>query len=247
MAWITGASGGIGSELCLQLADRDVAVAATSRSKDRLHALAKQSEKISVFPADVTEPATMHAIADDIEAGSGPVDLAILAAGVLKPHSPRQFDPEIYRRTCEVNYLGVVNGIAAVLPRMIRRKHGHIVILGSVVSQFGIPEVSAYGASKAALVNLAQSLKLEVESHGIAVTLVNLGTVKTPMIDELERCLPYAMSPRKAARRILDGLEQRQFEIAILRRVTTAFKIIRCLPERLAFRIVRAIIAQKDT
>ena len=181
VAWITGASGAICGEIARRLAAAGVTVAATARPSDRLYALAAESERIKAFPADVLEPEELKETVAKIESTLGPIDLALFGAGMYVPFDIRNIDLDGFHRSMALNVDGVINGVAAVLPSMLARKSGHIAIMGSLFGYAGWPENGSYGASKAAVINLAESLKLELEGTGVDVTIINPGFVDTPL------------------------------------------------------------------
>ncbi len=241
--WITGASTGIGRELALKLAAAGMNVAATARSKDKLDALAGEADRVTPLPADVTEPAALAALTQQIAADIGPIDLAILNAGTYAPlDSSKDFDAELFRKTVDVNYLGVTNAIAAVLPGMLERGRGHIAIVASVAGYRGLPKAAAYGPTKAALINLAETLKPELEPQGIRISIVNPGFVRTPMTAQNDFPMPFLMEPGDAADRIISGLENGRYEIAFPRRFVAILKTLRLLPNAAFFWVVRKFI-----
>ena len=239
VCWITGATGGIGRELALQLAGRGVKVAATARRAGDLDQLAKQNHAIFAYPADVTDAKALEAVARRIEQDLGPIDLVIPSAGVYAPFDVAKLDLGGIQRTNAVNVDGVANTIAAVLPSMVARRAGHLAIMGSLFGYTGLPESGAYGASKAYVINLAQGLALDLAPHGIEVTLINPGFVDTPLNASYDRPKYFIMKPTKAARRIIEGLEKGGFEVAFPGRVAVFFKAIRLLPNRLLFWLLR--------
>jgi short-subunit dehydrogenase len=135
--------------------------------------------------------------------------------------------------------MGAVNGIAAVLPRMIARRAGHIAIVSSVAGYRGLPSAAAYGASKAALINLAESLKPDLDKHGVRVSLVNPGFVRTPLTDRNTFPMPFLMEVDDAAAQFVAGLDKGKFEITFPRRFTFLLKLARMLPYALYFRLVK--------
>ena len=166
VAWITGASGAICGEIAKRLAAAGVSVAATARPSERLDALAASSGNIKAFPADVLQPYALKVCARNVESELGPIDLALLGAGMYVPFDIRNIDLDGFHKTMALNVDGVINAVAAVLPAMLQRKAGHIAIMGSLFGYAGWPENGSYGASKAAVINLAESLKLELEGEG---------------------------------------------------------------------------------
>lgn len=238
VVWLTGASSGIGRALALELARHGDVVCASARGADDLAALAAESKNIQAYPVDVGDSAAVAATAAAIAAAEGPIDVAIMNAGIHRPVPPDTFDPAVFRQLFEVNVLGVVNGIAAVLPAMRARRAGTIVVVSSVAGYRGLPTAAAYGATKAALINLAEALKLDVDRDGIDVRLVCPGFVKTPATDRNPFPMPFLIPAETAARRIRQGLAGRGFEITFPRRFTWQLKLMQMLPYGLYFRLV---------
>ena len=160
VAWITGASGAICGEVARRLAAAGVKVGATARPSEKLDALAAASDNITPFPADVLQPYALKVCARNVESELGLIDLAFLGAGMYVPFDVRNIDLDGFHKTMALNVDGVINGVAAVLPSMLQRKSGHIAIMGSLFGYAGWPETGSYGASKAAVINIAESLKL---------------------------------------------------------------------------------------
>ena len=239
VAWVTGASSGIGRELALLLARRGVKVAVTARSAGKLAELAEISANIAAFPADVTDGQAIAALVPEIEVRLGAVDLAILNAGTWEQVSVKALDPAVFERTFDVNFHGVVRSLAAVLPGMRARRRGRIAIVASVAGYRGLPKAAAYGPSKAALINLAESLSPELGRDGIGLCLVNPGFVATPLTAKNDFPMPYMIPPEDAAARIIAGLERGRFEIAFPWQLVAMLKIARILPYRLFFALVR--------
>ncbi len=240
VAWITGASGAICGEIARRLAAASVTVAATARPSNRLYALAAESERIDAFPADVLGPEELKEAVAKIEDRLGPIDLALFGAGMYVPFDIRNIDLEGFHRTMALNVDGVINGVAAVLPGMLARKSGHIAIMGSLFGYAGWPENGSYGASKAAVINLAESLKLELEGTGVDVTIINPGFVDTPLNASYDpKKKLYAMSKERCARKILGKLAGRPYEIAFPPQVAGFLKTVRALPRAVSFPLIR--------
>ena len=238
--WITGASSGIGRELARHYARQGASVAASARRREELEALAGEAPgRISAFPVDVTDAAAMAAAVAAIEAAIGPLDLAILNAGTFTPLEIDNFDVALFRRHVEINYMGAVHGIAALLPRFLARGAGQIAVTSSVAGYRGLPQAAAYGPTKAALINLCESLKPDLDRRGIRISIVNPGFVRTPMTDSNTFPMPFLMEPDDAARRIAKGLEEGKFEVTFPRRFTFMLKLARLLPYALYFRLVQ--------
>lgn len=241
LAWVTGASSGIGEHVAMALAAEGWTVLASARRAESLAEIAGRAPgpgRIIPLPLDVTD-------ADGVKAAlaaHGPVALAVLNAGTYQPDQAKDLDPAVFARTIDVNLMGVVNALAAVLPAMIARGRGHLVIVSSVAGYRGLPRSLAYGASKAALINLAESLKLDVERLGIKVQLVCPGFIKTPLTDKNNFPMPFLMPVERAAARLVAALRSSSFQITFPRRFTWPLLLLRRFPDALYFMLVRRTV-----
>jgi short-subunit dehydrogenase len=243
VVWITGASGAICGEIARRLAGAGVTVAATARPSDRLDALAASSENITAFPADVLKPDELKACAARIESTLGPIDLALLGAGMYAPFDIRNIDLDGFHKAMALNVDGVINGVAAVLPQMLARRQGQLAIMGSLFGYAGWPGNGSYGASKAAVINLAESLKLELHGSGVDVTIINPGFVDTPLNASYDpKKKLFVMKTERCARKILERLPKRPYEIAFPPQVEGFLKTVRNMPRALSFPLVRWFI-----
>ena len=244
--WIAGASSGIGRAVALLLARRGVHVAASARGIDALNALtAEGNGLISVHPLDVTDAKATYDISKEIEAAHGPVDLALVSSGTWKPFKLGDIRTDAFADSMAVNYLGAVNMAAAVIADMQARGGGQIAFVSSVAGFFGLPKSATYGPTKAALINLAESLKTELDGSGVAVSVVNPGFVATPMTETNSFPMPFLMSPDKAAERIVDGLASGRFEVTFPRRLAWTMKALGLLPYPAFFWFVRKFVSRR--
>ena len=241
VVWITGASTGIGREIALQLAKQGVTVAASARSADKLVSL---GPNIRPYPLDVTDRQAIEATLEIIEKDLGAIDLAIMGAGTYSPLDVENFDPVLFEAAMTTNYMGVVNCLSSVLPRMFSRRQGHVVWIASVAGFVGLPKAAAYGPSKAALINLAEGLKVDLERRGIRVSVVNPGFVETPLTAQNDFRMPFRMQAPKAARLTIEGLLRCRFEISYPWRFVLMMKLARLLPYALLFRLIRKIVPE---
>lgn len=240
-AWVTGASSGIGERVALALAAEGWTVLASARRVEPLAALAARAVgpgRIIPVPLDITD-------ADGVKsalAAHGPVALAVLNAGTYQPDSAKDLDPATFARTIDVNLIGTVNCLAAILPGMIAAGRGQVAVVSSVAGYRGLPRSLAYGASKAALNNMTESLKLDVERYGIKVQLVCPGFIKTPLTDKNDFPMPFLMPVEKAAARLVAGLKGNGFQITFPRRFTWPLLLLRRFPDALYFMMVRGTV-----
>jgi NAD(P)-dependent dehydrogenase (short-subunit alcohol dehydrogenase family) len=174
-----------------------------------------------------------------IRAEIGPIGLVVCNAGVYLPVDARAPLASLYRRTFDVNLMGVANMLEAVLPDFVARRAGHLHIVSSATGFGGMPTASAYGASKAALINMAECLKIELERCGVGVSLSTPGFVETPAQDDNAFPKPFMVTPEVAARRIADGVARGGFETTFPRRFTWLLKAIYALPKPLYLPMIR--------
>ena len=240
IAWITGASSGIGAALALELVRRGWKVAATARRAEALLHLSEQTDgAVIAAPADVTDQAQMQAVAASIRERAGPIGLLVANAGLYLPVDACAFNARLFRQTFEVNVMGVAHALEAVLPDMAARRAGHVHIVSSATGFGGMPTASAYGASKAALINLAECLKIELERRCVGVSLSTPGFVSTPAQADTPFAKPFMIAPEVAAQRIADGLARGGFEISFPRRFTWMLKALYALPRPVRLPVIR--------
>ena len=240
--WITGAGTGIGRELALLLAREGARIAVSGRKPAELEALAATHPGITPFPLDVTNEASCRDVYDRIERELGAPDLVIMSAGIWVLMDAVDYSASEAARVMAVNYQGAVNTVAAVLPSMRARRQGQLCFMGSVAGYRGIPRAALYSASKAAVIAHAEALRTDLARSGIAVSVVNCGFVRTPMSDVNDFHMPNIIEADDAARRIIRGLASRRFEIAFPWSVVLQTKVMRLLPYRLYFALMRRFV-----
>lgn len=241
VAWVTGASSGLGRELALQLARRGVTVAASARSEDKLAELARLHSNIRPYPVDVTDQTAIATTAQRIENELGHVDLAILNAGIWHPMPPKRFNAATMHSAFSVNVLGISNALAPLLPGMIMRRGGHIALVASVAGYRGLPLSEAYAPTKAAVISLAECLALDLHRHGVSVSVVNPGFIDTPMTEINTFAMPFMIKADDAAERTLRGLERGRYEIAYPLPMVLLTKLGRLVPNKVYFFISRLL------
>jgi len=236
-AWITGASSGIGRALAARLAEQGVRVAASARNAAKLEELRSSHSGILAVPLDVTHRDDVRAAFVRLEAELGAIDLAVLNAGIWQPMSVSAFDAGKSAESMTVNYLGIANALEQLIPPMIERRSGHIALVSSVAGYRGLPKAAAYAPTKAAVISLAEVLRLELSRHGITVSLVNPGFVETPMTSVNDFPMPYIVPVDEAADRIIRGLAARKYEIAFPWQLVASLKLLRILPNALYLKL----------
>lgn len=241
--WCTGAGKGLGRSVALKLAERGHYVAISSRTREDLdtvvQAAASFSGQVVPFVLDVTDQDAVFVAVDTIEQDLGDLDLVILNAGTHTPVGATSLSIHPFRKIMETNFMGAVYGLAAVVPRFIERGGGHVAVVSSVAGYRGLPTAAAYGASKAALINMCEALKPELDAAGVALSVINPGFVKTPLTDRNDFPMPFLMDVDDAAEQMVRGLESGRFEITFPKRFTWIMKLLRCLPYALYFPLIR--------
>ena len=243
--WLTGASSGIGAAVAAELTRRGAQVAITARRRDALDEVAGTSG-MRVEPGDVTDEAAMSRIAQALLGDWGAIDVVILNAGTYEPVTPDAFRAEVFRTHFDVNVMGAVNCIQAVLPAMRSRGAGRIAITSSVTGYVGLPLASAYGATKAFLNSMCDALRADLASSGVGVTLIAPGFVRTPLTDQNPFKMPGIIHADEAARLICDGLEDGKPEIGVPRKALLFMKGLAMLPAPLRRRYVARIAGKRE-
>lgn len=237
VAWVTGASTGIGRALALELARKGFTVAITAREREELANAAAQAEGLSgrlvSFPCDVTDEDGMARTVAAIEKQLGAIVLAVLNAGTFLPTRGERLETTNIVRTFEVNVFGVVFGLVPVVDCMRARGYGQVALMGSVTSYVGLPSAAGYGASKAAINNMAQGLRFDFEKMNIRIQVFNPGFVATPLTARNRFRMPALMQVENAAGRVARGLESGGFEISFPRRFTWWIKFLQLFPQDL--------------
>ncbi len=242
VVWVCGASHGIGRALVERLAGDGRRVAASARSAEALASLERaHPDRVVAYPLDVTDREALHAVVAAIEAEQGVIEAAFLNAGVYELMPLAEFDPGLFERTMRVNFHGVLAGIEALLGPMGGRGRGQILLTGSVAGYRGLPRAAPYGASKAALINMAESLQPELARRGIRLRLINPGFVRTRLTDKNPFPMPARITPERAAGHMARALERGGFETTFPRRFTWPMKLLRCLPNRAFLALMRRI------
>lgn len=250
IVWITGASSGIGRELALEMARRGYTVAVTARSKDKLAELKEQSTALAgaihAFAGDVTDRKAMAELVSDIESAHGPMTMAIFNAGNYYPTAGEALDLDAFEKTYQINMFGVLYGLVPVVERMKAHGRGQVVLVASVSGYSGLPAASAYGASKAAINNMAESLKFDFDKMNIRIQVVNPGFIDTPLTEKNDFAMPALMPVDKAVDRMIRGFEDGRFEITMPRRFTYVLKFLRMLPHPVYFALMSRAMGWRD-
>jgi NAD(P)-dependent dehydrogenase (short-subunit alcohol dehydrogenase family) len=236
--WLVGASTGIGRAAASALHARGARVIVSARQASALNDFVAQHPGAQALPLDSTDRAAVAVAAQGLLA-DGPLDMVVYCAGVYQPMRATDFQLDVMLQHDQVNYVGALYVLDALLPAMLARQQGHISLISSVAGFRGLPRSLAYGPTKAALTHLAETLHLDVHELGMGVSAIHPGFVQTPLTAQNQFHMPALMTPEEAAEAMIRGWERGRFEILFPRRFTTWLKLLRLLPYRLYFPLVR--------
>lgn len=239
--WLVGASSGIGRALAGQLHARGAHVTVSGRQQALLEAFTRDHPGSQALALDVTCPEAVRAAAQRLQA-VGPLDLMCYCAGHYRPMRADALDLDELLRHQQVNVTGALHVLAAVVPAFLaaaRAGHApHLSLVASVAGWRGLPQSLAYGPTKAALINLAETLFLDLRPLGVGVSVVNPGFVDTPLTRQNDFAMPALLTPEQAADAMLRGWARGDFEVHFPRRFTLWLKLLRLLPYRAYFALV---------
>jgi short-subunit dehydrogenase len=239
--WIIGASSGIGYALAVELAAQGATLALSARRKDELEKLKERiGERHMIYPLDVADTELTIRTAKAIHAANGRIDRVIFMSAAYTPMKLDALDMLVTRHMVDVNIMGTFNVVHAALPLLKEQKSGQIVLCGSVAGYTGLSGGQPYSATKAAVMNIAESLYAECPNH-IDVKLISPGFVRTPLTDKNTFSMPMIITPEAAAKAIASGLHSKRFEIHFPKRFTLFLKLLRLLPYTLAFKITQKL------
>lgn len=240
--WLVGASSGIGQATAHALHARGARVFVSARNAEALKKFTTAHEGAIALPLDVTDAAAVAVAAQTVLA-AGPLDVMLYCAGYYKELRATQYDLKEMLQHNAVNYVGALNVLGALLPAFQARKAGHISLVASVAGYGGLPKSLAYGPTKAALINLAETLYMDLKDSGIGVSLVCPGFVETPLTAQNGFAMPALLKPEQAAEAILQGWTNGDFEIHFPKRFTRWVKALGLLPYPAYFAAVRKVTA----
>jgi NADP-dependent 3-hydroxy acid dehydrogenase YdfG len=236
--WLVGASTGIGQAAAALLHSKGASVIVSARNAAALQAMAAQYPGLQALPLDATDEAAVKQAAQQV-LSAGPLDLLMYCAGTYAAQRAQDMAPQDIGHHMQVNYMGAVYCIGAVLPSMLAAKRGHLTVVSSVAGFRGLPHSLAYGPTKAALINLAETLYIDLHDEGLGVSVVNPGFVQTSLTANNDFHMPALMSPSQAAIQIVAHWERGLFESHFPKRFTRWMKLLRILPYSWYFRATR--------
>jgi NAD(P)-dependent dehydrogenase (short-subunit alcohol dehydrogenase family) len=239
--WLIGASSGIGRATAELLHARGAQVVVSARNAAALDAFERAHPGSLGLALDATDRDAMRAAALRIVAVYGRIDMAVYCAGHYKPMRATDFDLDEALMHERVNFVGALHMLDAVLPVVLKQQAGHLSVISSVAGYRGLPNSLAYGPTKAALINLAQTLYLDLQPLGIGCSVINPGFVETPLTANNAFTMPALITPEQAAQEMLKGWAAGQFEIHFPKRFTLWLKALRHVGDGFYFKAIRRV------
>jgi short-subunit dehydrogenase len=235
---ITGASSGIGHGLALELARRGAKLGLVARRREMLDEIVAEitaqetsrSAPVLTFPADVQDAQALRAASDRMREQFGRIDVLIANAGIGGSHDAAELDAAKVANVINTNVIGASNSVAAVVPEMVKRGSGHLVVISSLAAYRGLPKSAAYCASKAAVSAMFESLRVDLKDRGIYVTIIHPGFIKTPMTAGRQAKLPGLQELETAVNKILNAIERRKKSYAFPWQLATVVRLGMIMP-----------------
>lgn len=240
--WVIGASTGIGRATASALHASGAEVIVSARQAGLLDDFVSTHPGARALCVDVTDPAMLQQTARRVVRPDSALDLCVYCVGYYRPINALHFDRAEALHHLDVNYVGALNLLDALLPALVTQgragRGGHLSLVSSVAGYRGLPKALAYGPAKAALTHLAEALYLDLAPLGLGISVIHPGFVATPMTAQNDFPMPAQISPEQAARAMLAGWAAGDFEIHFPKRFTRLMKLLRWLPDSVYFRLV---------
>ena len=230
--WITGASFGIGFALAKALLEKNNSLILTARSESSLATLKTDyPSQVTILTCDLSQKDSTDHLKTRLAQHCQSLDTVILNAGICEYVDVNALDIDLVERVTQTNYLGFVRSLYAAMP-LLRNSDNfpHLVGVSSASAYIGLPRAQAYGASKAAMRHFLQSLRVDVFSQGIDVSIVYPGFVDTRLTRANDFDMPFQLSTEQAVKRMIKGIEKRKNEIAFPKRLIWPIRLLSMLP-----------------
>ena len=239
--WLVGASEGLGLALAAKLRDAGAQLTLSARTETSLAAAQISLPGVRVVQVDVSSTASVAHAAGQV----GPVDGVVFLAGVYWPMTGQAIDADQLTTMCDINFTGCARVIGAVLPAMVARGEGHVVITGSLSGFRGLPGAIGYGASKAGVMALAESLYADLRGTGIKVQLANPGFIRTRLTAKNDFSMPFLMEPEGAAEEMMRLMRSGRFKSSFPTVFSWLFRLSQFLPDWAYYRVFAPISSRK--
>ncbi len=235
VVFLTGASSGIGEALAIEIAKNGAILGLLARRAELLKTLAEKCEAVGaaarVFACDVVDADAVQRAAGTFREEFGRIDILIANAGIGgNDKETRELQPEHVKKVIDINLMGSVNAVYAVLPQMLERKSGQLVAISSLAGFRGLPKSAAYSASKGGMTNFFESVRLDVQHQGVAVTIIQPGFIKTPLTSGRKNKMPFLMELEDAVPMFLKAIEKRKKFAAFPWQLATFVRLGRIFP-----------------
>lgn len=230
--WLVGASHGLGREIARQLDREGAQLILSARSAEALEALAAELTAARAVPVDVTDMRSVRQAAQQ----AGPLDGIIYNAGTYEPMRTQDWDSAAVLAMSDVNFTGALRVLGQVVPGFVAAGRGDITLIGSLAGYRGLPASVGYGASKAALISLAETMRHDLKGSGVTVRVVNPGFIKTRLTDKNSFKMPQLMTPEAAAGHVIAAMRSSRFRTDFPRPFSYAIKAFNLLPDWLVYR-----------
>ena len=245
VVWIIGASSGIGAALAANLAQQGARVAVSARREEALKQVADESKAEWYLALDINDLSSIESAQNSLINQAGRIDRIIFLSAIYTPMQLDNLDISEVTKVVQTNLLGTFNLIKVSYPYLLGNKSGQLALCGSISGYLGLPFSQPYAATKAALINLTESLQAESIGTGIDIKVINPGFVKTPLTDKNDFAMPFIMEVDNAAQRVARGLCKKGFEVRFPRRFAMSLKGFARLPYWLKLRLMKSTVIKE--
>lgn len=229
--WLVGASEGLGRALAKDLDAEGATLILSARSADRLESLAGELTNARVVPFDVTD---MKQVCAAIEA-VGQIDGVVYLAGAYEPMRATEWDSAAALKMCDINFTGAMRVLGLIVPAMVANNRGDITLIGSLAGYRGLPAAIGYGASKAALTSLAETMRFDLSDTGVIVRIVNPGFIKTRLTQKNGFQMPQLMTAETASKHVLKAMGRKRFRTDFPAPFAWVIRLLDRLPDLLVY------------
>ncbi|UWQ40875.1 SDR family NAD(P)-dependent oxidoreductase [Leisingera aquaemixtae] len=230
--WLVGASHGLGRAVAQKLDQEGARLILSARSENALEELASELTQAQAVPLDVTDAESVAEAARR----AGPVDALMYNAGAYEPMRTQDWDADAVLGMSDVNFTGALRVLGQIVPAFVKAGRGDITLVGSLAGYRGLPASIGYGASKAALISLAETMRLDLRDSGVTVRVVNPGFIKTRLTDKNSFKMPQLMEPEEAAGHVVSAMRSPRFRTDFPRPFSYAIRAFELLPDWLVYR-----------
>jgi len=232
--WLVGASEGLGKALALKISAAGGEVILSARSEESLaETVAEMPGRASYQTLDIADDESVRAAAEAV----GAVDGLVLLAGVYWPFGADSWDADKAVKMADINFTGYMRVLGQVVPSMVEKDDGHIVITSSLTGFRGLPGSIGYTASKAATMSLAECMYADLRKTGVDVQVANPGFIKTRLTDKNDFKMPFLMQPDEAAQAMFDHMNTDHFKKSFPMLFSWLFRVSQFLPDWAYYRI----------